>query len=71
MMLKPTIFIATAVGLYSVSHALELRGDAAPFAANGVSAERATYHIAALLLMLGALGCFISAGVSAVRSLRI
>lgn len=67
MKLKPVLFLAIAIGLYFVSHALELRGDAAPVSASGVSPERADYHLAALVLLLGALGCFIYAGVTAFR----
>jgi len=54
--LKPLLFLAIAIGLYFVSHALEVRGDAAPLAENGVSPERAKYHLVALVLLLGALG---------------
>ena len=68
--LKPLLFLAIAIGLYFVSHALEVRGDAAPLAENGVSPERAKYHLVALVLLLGALGCFIYAGVSAFRNWR-
>jgi hypothetical protein len=67
---KPAIFLATAITLYFVSHALELRGDAAPVAAGGVSPERLKYHLVALVLLLGALAFFISAGVSAFRKSR-
>jgi hypothetical protein len=67
MNLKPILFLALAIGLYFLSRSLELSGDAAPMAANGVSPERAKYHLMALLLLLGALGCFIYAGVSAFR----
>jgi hypothetical protein len=67
---KPVLFLAIAIGLYFVSHALELRGDAAPLATNGVSPERAKYHVMALVLLLGALGCFVCAGVSAFRKWR-
>lgn len=70
MNLKPILFLAIAIGLYFVSHALELRGDAAPLVENGVSPERAKYHLMALILLLGALGCFIYAGVSAYRQWR-
>jgi hypothetical protein len=70
MNLKPALFLAIAIGLYFVSHSLELRGDAAPIAEHGASPERAKYHIAALVLLLGALGCFIYAGVSAFRQWR-
>ena len=67
---KPFIFIALAIGLYVVSRDLELRGDLAPLAESGVSPERAKYHLAALVLMLGALGLFIAAGVSLFRGWR-
>ena len=70
MNLKPILFLAIAIGLYVVSHSLELRGDAAPIIVGAVSPERAKYHIMALVLLLGALGCFIYAGVSAARKWR-
>jgi hypothetical protein len=70
MNFKPILLLAIAIGLYFVSHSLELRGDAAPVDPSGVSPERARYHIAALVLLLGALGCFIYAGVSAFRGRR-
>lgn len=70
MNLKPALFLAIATGLYFVSHSLELRGDDAPLVAHGVSPERAKYHLMALVLLLGALGCFIYAGVSAFRQWR-
>ena len=67
---RPIFFLAIAIGLYFVSHDLELRGDAAPISASGVSPERAKYHLMALILLLGALGCFIYAGLSAFRGRR-
>ena len=70
MRFRPILFLAIAIGLYFISHALELRGDAAPISASGVSPERAKYHLMALGLLLGALGCFIYAGVSAFRKWR-
>ena len=70
MSFKTVLFLAIAIGLYVVSHSLELQGDAAPFGPDGVSPERARYHIAALVLLLGALGCFAYAGVSAYRQWR-
>lgn len=70
MNLRPLIFLAIAIGLYFVSHALELRGDAAPMAASGVSPERLKYHLIALALLLGAVGFFVSAAVSAFRTKR-
>jgi hypothetical protein len=70
MRVKPLIFIAVGFGLYWVARDVELLGDAAPFVPNGVSAERAKYHILALVLMLGALGFFIAGFVSIVRGWR-
>jgi hypothetical protein len=70
MKLKTIVFIAVGFGLYSLSHSLELRGDLAPLTASGVSPERASYHIMALLVLLAALGLFISAGVSVFRGMR-
>ena len=70
MKFKPILFLAIAFGLMSVSHSLELRGDLAPIVENGVSTERLNYHLTALVLLLGAIGFFISAGVSLFRGLR-
>jgi hypothetical protein len=70
MRLKPLIFIAIAIGLYVVSRDVELQGDAAPLVPGGVSPERAKYHLIALVVMLGALGFFIAAGVSLFRGRR-
>ncbi len=70
MNFKPILFLAIGVGLASVSHALELRGDAAPFGENGFSPERAKYHIMALVMLLGALACFVHAGLSMLRRRR-
>lgn len=67
---KPIVYIAVAAGLYSLSGSLELRGDVAPVVEGGVATERAQYHIMALVCLLGAIGLFISAGVSAFRSIR-
>jgi hypothetical protein len=67
MKIKPLILLAIAIGLYFVSRSIELQGDAAPFGADGVSPERAKYHLIALVLLLGALGSFIYAGVSLFR----
>ena len=67
MKLKPLIFLAVAIVLYAVSHSLELRGDGAPFGEDGISPERAKYHLMALILLIGALGFFIAAAVTAFR----
>jgi hypothetical protein len=70
MRFKPLIFIAVGFGLYWIARDVELMGDAAPLMPNGVSAERAKYHIIALLLMIAALGFFIAALVNIVRRWR-
>ncbi len=70
MKLRTLIFLALAIACYFVSHSLELRGDAAPMVENGVSPERAKYHVMALLLLVGAIGFFIAAGWSVFRSKR-
>jgi len=68
--LRTIILIAIGFGLYSCSHSLELRGDLAPLAAEGVSPERAKFHILALVVLIAGLGCFIAAGLGIVRGLR-
>ncbi|HTU11710.1 MAG TPA: hypothetical protein VMG08_12530 [Allosphingosinicella sp.] len=57
--------LAIAFGLLSVSKAVEARGDALALADG-----RLTYHLLALGLLLGALGCFIYAGLNAFRGSR-
>jgi len=68
MKLKPLVFIAVGMGLSYVSHDVGLQGDAAPLVPGGVSPERLKYHLIALVLLLGALGFFIAAGVSLFRN---
>lgn len=70
MKFRTIVLIAIGFGLYSCSHSLELRGDLAPIAASGVSAERAQYHILALVVLIAGLGCFVAAGLGIVRGLR-
>lgn len=70
MSFRPIVYLAVAIGLFFVSRSVELRGDLAPLVAGGVSPERAKYHLIALVLLLGALGFFIAAGVSAFRGRR-
>ena len=70
MSLKTVLYLAIAIGLLTVGHAVGLRGDAAPFGADGVSPERAKYHLIALALTLGAVGFFVGAGLNIWRSLR-
>jgi hypothetical protein len=70
MKLKPIILIAVAFGCYSLSHSLELRGDLAPLAKNGVSPERLTWHLSALAFLLAGLACFLAAGLSLFRTIR-
>lgn len=67
MRLKPLVFLAIAVGFWFAGHSLELRGDIAPRLSDGTSPEAAKYHILALVMIIGALGCFIYAGVSLFR----
>ena len=67
---KAMLFLAIGFGLYFVSRSLELRGDAAPFAASGASIERLQYHGLALVCLLGALGFFVTAALSLWRSRR-
>jgi hypothetical protein len=68
MNFKTILLLAVAIGLYALSRSLELRGDAAPLAAHGVSPERAKFHIMALVLLLGAIGSFVCAGLGAFRN---
>ena len=70
MKFKPIIFLAVAVFLSAISQSLELRGDLAPVIEGGVSGERATWHIMALVCLIGSVYFFVSAGVSFVRALR-
>ncbi|HEX6741081.1 MAG TPA: hypothetical protein VF079_04720 [Sphingomicrobium sp.] len=70
MKFKPLLLFAVGFGLLYVGHDVGLMGDAAPLVPGGVSPERAKYHVIALLLTLGALGCFIAAGVSIFREWR-
>ena len=58
------LFRSFGAGFYAVGHALDLQGDAVPFAPSGVSTERAIYHLSAIVFMLAALGSFIAAGFS-------
>jgi len=67
MKARTLIYVAIASGLFAVSHSLEAQGDAAPYAAAGVSSERLQYHLTAFLMLLGALGFFIAAGFSIFR----
>lgn len=70
MRMKPFLFIGVGVALAYIGRDVGLRGDMAPLVPGGVSPERAKYHMLALVLMLGALACFISAAVSLFRGLR-
>lgn len=77
MNLKTLVFICLGFALMYASKSVELMGDLAPVAKElapvakeGVSTERATYHIAALVLLLAALASFISGGLCAWRSLQ-
>ncbi len=70
MNLKMLVLICLGFALIYVSKFVELMGDLAPVAKEGVSTERAIYHIAALVLLLAALALFISGGLCAWRSQR-
>jgi hypothetical protein len=70
MSFKTIFFLALGFGLMSLSNSLELRGDLAPFVKDGVSTERLQYHLMALVVLLGALGCFIYAGIRIFRRIR-
>lgn len=61
MKLSPWLLIVVGVGLSAVSRALEARGDVAPYAESGVSSERLMFHLPALVLLVGALVCFVAA----------
>ncbi len=65
MNIKIIILLAIGVGLKTVSHSLELQGDLA-----SVASERLTYHLSALVMLLGAAACFIYAGLGIFRSFR-
>ena len=59
---RTVLSLAAAFGLMSVSKAMSAQGDV-----YAEAATRLTYHLSALGLLLGALGLFIYAGVSAFR----
>jgi hypothetical protein len=54
-------YIAVGFGLLFVAHSVGELGDAAPLNTGGVSPERLQYHLAALLLDVGAIVCFVAA----------
>ena len=56
---KAIVSLAVAFGLLVVSKSVERRGDLLSLADG-----RLTWHLVALALLLGALGCFIYAGMS-------
>jgi hypothetical protein len=56
--------------LYRVSGALEAMGDAAPFAAAGISGERLQYHGAALAALIAGAACFVRGGYLAWRAIK-
>jgi hypothetical protein len=62
MKFRTALLIALGIGLYFAGQEVGLQGDAAPLVRGGISVERATYHGIALVLTLGALGCFLAAG---------
>jgi len=70
MKMRPIIYIAIGFGLLFLAHQVGLMGDAAPVVPGGVSAERAKYHIMALVIDFGAIALFIAAIVSMMRGRR-
>jgi hypothetical protein len=70
MRMRPIIYIAIGFGLLFLAHEVGLMGDAAPLVPGGVSAERAKYHLIALVIDLGAIALFIAAIVSMIRGRR-
>lgn len=70
MNLRTFAFIGLGFFLKYVSGAVELMGDLAPGAKEGVAAERLTYHLAALVLLIAAFASFAYGGLCAWRSLR-
>lgn len=59
MNLNTILLLACGAGLSALSHALGLRGDIAPFAESGISWERLTYHLAAIVVLLAAMACYV------------
>ena len=57
-------------GLYWLARLFESVGDSFPLAAEGVSPGRLMFHSAALIVILGALFCFVRAGRIIWRALR-
>lgn len=55
---------------YKLSGALEAMGDAASYAATGVSGERLQYHLGALALLVAGGACFVRAGFLIWKSVR-
>lgn len=70
MNLKTLAFICLGFFLMKISKSVELMGDLAPVAKEGVSADRLAYHLAAFILLLAALVAFIHGGLCVWRSLR-
>ena len=60
-------YVFAGMFLSGTSKVIEIRGDIAPYAAEGISGERLLYHGLALLVLLGALACFIQGGRVAFR----
>jgi hypothetical protein len=57
-------------GLYWLARLFERFGDSLPYAAEGISWERLLFHSVALLILFGALFCFLRAGRVIWRVLR-
>ena len=59
--MRSVVWVMAGFGLYFVARLLERLGDAMPFAADGVSWDRAAFHGAGLVVLLAGLGCFVRA----------
>lgn len=63
-------WIALGIVAIALSRGFEAMGDAAPYAEAGVSGERLTFHLAALVLLIAGGAAFLRALVGAVRTIQ-
>jgi hypothetical protein len=63
-------WLIAGFAFYKLSGVLEAMGDAAPYAAEGVSGERLQYHLGALALLIAGGACFVRAGILIWKSVR-
>lgn len=63
-------WIALGIVAIALSRGLEAMGDAAPYAEAGVSGERLTFHLAALVLLIVGGAAFVRALIGAVRTIQ-